>query len=76
MIPALLSALARLLGPILPFLATWLLAKRDSRQRGKIEALRADNKALTTRERVEDDIEQDPDLVARAKRSVLRQPDE
>ena len=72
-----LSALARLLGPILPFLATWVAAKRDSRQTGKIKGLQADMKALKDRERIEDDIADDTGLVDRAKRSgVLRRTGE
>lgn len=39
MIAALLSTLARLLGPILPFLATWVAGKRDAAQRAKIRDL-------------------------------------
>jgi len=34
-----LNALARLLGRALPFLAVWAAAKRDARQRAKIEGL-------------------------------------
>ena len=34
-----LNALARLLGRVLPFLAVWAAAKRDARQRAKIEGL-------------------------------------
>ena len=72
-----LSLLARLLGPILPFLATWVAAKRDSRQTGKIKGLQADMKALEDRERIEDDIADDTGLVDRAKRSgVLRRTGE
>ena len=77
MIWPILSALARLLGPILPFLATWVAAKRDSRQTGKIKGLQADMKALKDRERIEDDIADDTGLVDRAKRSgVLRRTGE
>ena len=74
MIAAILSTLARLLGPILPFLATWVAGKRDARQKAKIEGLEADNKAMTDRERIEDEVATDPDLVSRARRSVLRKP--
>ncbi len=71
----LLSALARLLGPILPFLATWLVAKRDARQKARIDRLRDDAEALKARERIEDEIDQDNDLAARARRAgVLRKP--
>jgi len=34
-----LNALAGLLGRVLPFLAVWAAAKRDARQRAKIEGL-------------------------------------
>lgn len=74
MIAAILSTLARLLGPILPFLAAWIAGKRDAAQRGKIRGLEADNKAMTDRERIEDEVATDPDLVSRARRSVLRKP--
>ena len=58
-----LSALARLLGPILPFLATWVAAKRDSRQTGKIKGLE-DYK--DTRERMDNaEILDDPGLARR-----------
>lgn len=36
---AILNALAGLLGRVLPFLAVWAAAKRDARQRAKIEGL-------------------------------------
>ena len=72
-----LSLLARLLGPILPFLATWIAAKRNASQTGKIKGLQADMKALKDRERIEDDIADDTGLVDRAKRSgVLRRTGE
>ena len=48
--------------------------KREARQKAKIEGLKADNKALTDRERIEDEVATDPDLVSRARRSVLRKP--
>lgn len=72
-----LSLLARLLGPILPFLATWIAAKRNASQTAKIKGLQADMKALKDRERIEDDIADDTGLVDRAKRSgVLRRTGE
>lgn len=78
MIWPILSFIARLLGPILPFLATWIAARRDARQTAKIKGLKADAKALKDRERIEDDIDDiadDTGLVDRAKRSgVLRRP--
>lgn len=36
---AILNALAGLLGRVLPFLAVWAAARRDARQRAKIEGL-------------------------------------
>ena len=36
---AVLNVLARLLGRVLPFVAVWAAAKRDARQRAKIEGL-------------------------------------
>lgn len=63
MIAAILSTLARLLGPILPFLATWVAAKRDARQTAKIRGLEADKK---TRERMDNaEILDDPGLARR-----------
>lgn len=63
MIAAILSTLARLLGPILPFFATWVAAKRDARQTAKIRGLEADRK---TRERMDNaEILDDPGLARR-----------
>lgn len=75
MIAAILSFIARLLGPFLPFLATWVAAKRDARQTAKNKRLEADNDALKDRERIEDDIDQDDDLAGRAARAgIVRKP--
>lgn len=71
---AILSLLARLLGPILPFLATWAAAKRDARLAAKNRTLETAVKAMKDRERIEDDVQADPDLARRARRSVLRKP--
>lgn len=63
MIWPILSFIARLLGPILPFLATWVAAKRDARQTAKIRGLEADRK---TRERMDNaEILDDPGLARR-----------
>lgn len=75
MIGAILSALARLLGPILPFVAAWVAGWRDARQRAKLKRLGADNRALRERERIEDDLANETDLADRARRTgVLRKP--
>ena len=37
--------IARLLGPLIPYLAVWAAAKRDSRQSAKLERLQADKEA-------------------------------
>ena len=67
--------IARLLGPILPFLAAWFAGRRDASQRAKIRGLEADNKALENRERIENDVANDPDLAARARKSgIVRKP--
>ena len=52
--------IARLLGPLIPYLAVWAAAKRDSRQKAKIEGLEGYQK---TREAI-DNVESvtDPDL--------------
>lgn len=68
----LLSLLARLLGPILPFVAVWVAAKRDARLAAKNRTLENTVKAMRDRERIEDDVQADPDLARRARRSVLR----
>lgn len=63
MIWPILSFIARLLGPILPFFATWVAAKRDARQTAKIRGLEADRK---TRERMDNaEILDDPGLARR-----------
>lgn len=74
MILPLLSLLARLLGPILPFLATWVAARRAAAQAAKNDALESMVKAMKDRERIDDEVAHDPDLAGRAKRSVLRKP--
>lgn len=61
-------------GAALAVFGIWTAGKREGRSRAKSEALEADKKALTNRERIEDDVASDPDLAARAKRSVLRKP--
>lgn len=55
-------------------LGSYMAGRRHARQKAKIEGLEADNKALTDRERIEDEVATDPDLVSRARRSVLRKP--
>lgn len=72
---AILSALARLLGPILPFLATWVAAKRDAAQAAKNRGLEATVEAMKKREAINDDVANDPDLVARAKRAGVVRPE-
>ena len=68
----LLSLLARLLGPILPFVAVWVAAKQSARLAAKNRTLETAVKAMRDRERIEDDVQADPDLACRARRSVLR----
>ena len=68
----LLSLLARLLGPILPFVAVWVAAKQQARLAAKNRTLETAVKAMKDRERIEDEIATDPDLARRARRSVLR----
>ena len=70
----LLIALARLLGPLLPFLATWAAAKRQARLAAKNRTLENTVKAMKDRERIEDEVSADSDLAGRARRSVLRKP--
>lgn len=69
-----LIALARLLGPFLPFLAAWAAAKHEARLQAKNQGLEDVVEAMKTRERIDDEVSADPDLVARARRSVLRKP--
>lgn len=61
-------------GAALAVFGIWTAGKRHARQKAKIEGLEADNKSLTDRERIEDEVATDPDLVSRARRSVLRKP--
>lgn len=75
LILAVLSALARLLGPILPFLATWAAAKRDAAQAAKNRGLEATVEAMKKREAINDEVANYPDLVARAKRAGVVRPD-
>lgn len=70
----LLIALARLLGPILPYLAVWAAAKQSARLAAKNRNLENTVKAMRDRERIEDDVQADPDLARRARRGVLRKP--
>ena len=48
--------------------------KREARQKAKQEAAEAKAKALAERERIENDVANDPDLAARARRSIVRKP--
>ena len=67
--------IARLLGPFIPYLAVWAAAKRDSRLKARNDALEADIKAMKDRERIENDVANDPDLAARARKSgIVRKP--
>ena len=67
--------IARLLGPFIPYLAVLAAAKRDSRLKARNDALEADIKAMKDRERIDDDIADETDLVSRAAKSgVLRKP--
>jgi hypothetical protein len=45
MIWGVLSLLARVLGPFLPFLATWVAAKQQARLKARNDALEADKAA-------------------------------
>lgn len=75
MIWPILLRLARVLGPFLPFLATWVAAKRDARLKASNDALEADIKAMKDRERIDNDVADETDLVSRAAKSgVLRKP--
>lgn len=55
------------LAGILAFLAVWGLAKREARRETALEAAERIAKAERKRGRIEDEIEQDTDLVRRAK---------
>lgn len=65
-IASLLAALARLLGPVLPFVATWFAARHDARQSAEIGRLHADMEAKDKRHEIENEIAAEPDLVRRA----------
>jgi len=59
---------------VLAVLGAWIAGRREARQEARTEALRGDVEAYKTRERIEDAIDQDVDLVARAKRAGVLRP--
>lgn len=73
MITTILSALARVLGPLLPFLAAWIAGKRDARQNAKIEGLEGYRK---TRERMDDESNDLVDADLARKRLSERNPNQ
>lgn len=61
------------LAGLLAFMAVWGLAKREARRETALQAAERIAKAERKRGRIEDEIDQDTDLAARAKRSgVIR----
>jgi len=77
MLTLILSPLRRAAGwalaGLLAFMAVWGLAKREARRETALQAAERIAKAERKRGRIEDEIEQDTDLAARAKRSgVIR----
>lgn len=72
--------LSQILGPFLPIIAgifgalgLIFFGRRSARKDERLKRAEADVKAMKTRQEIDDEIQGDPDLVARAKRSrVLR----
>lgn len=69
------TALAGAVGAIAIIWAVWVRATRAARQRDAERNTRAILDAHKNRERVEDEIADDTDLVGRARRSGLVRPD-
>ena len=71
MLTLILSPLRRaagwLLGAVVAFLAVWGLAKREARRETALQAAERIAKSELKRGRIEDEIDQDTDLVRRAK---------
>ena len=62
---------------LLGVLGSYMAGRRDARLRAKSDALETTVKAMKARERIDDEIQSDPDLVARAERSgVVRPPNQ
>ena len=67
----LLRPLLWLLGPVM----AWIAAKRDAMAKVKLQSAEATILAENLRKETDDDIQQDTDLVDRAKRIGLVRPD-
>ena len=69
-------ALAWLLAGLVAFAGVWGMAKRDARRETALEAAERISAAEIKRGKIEDDIDQDTDLVRRARASGLVRPAE
>ena len=69
-------ALAWLLAGLVAFAGVWGLAKRDQRRETALEAAERIAKAEIKRGKIEDDIDQDHDLVRRARADGVLRSDE
>lgn len=57
------------LAGLLAILGAWVAGRREGRHAARFEALQGDVKAFEARERIEDEIGDDVDLVDRARRA-------
>jgi hypothetical protein len=71
---ALLGPLWRLLRPLWAPLAGYFKGRHDARVKAELDAARAAMRAEAKRRRIEDDIAQDTDLAARARRIGMQRP--
>lgn len=60
---------------IVALVTAWWRGRRSGQSAAKTQATRAALEAERKREEIEDDIQQDPDLAARARRSGLVRPE-
>lgn len=63
-----------LAGAVVAVLGIFMAGKREARRDAKTKAAEATVKALKDRERIDDDISQDTDLAARARKSGIVRP--
>lgn len=64
-------ALAALAAAVVALVGAWVAGHRTGREAARADALRRTVTALQTRERIDDAIDQDPDLAARARSTGL-----
>jgi hypothetical protein len=64
-----MGPLGKALAGLMAIMAVFFAGSRQASQRAKIKGLEADKKAVKDRGRIDDDIDQEPDLAGRARRS-------